>query len=166
MYALVVRAIWRKAAEPIHEAYLRHEMRRGMANEDEYRRQIIQKALDDAAKVGLKVPLPERSDTGLPLTCKVEYVAMGDRRTATGRAVLGSHLSLAGLEPLLFDPLSPGEVELFAGLSSRITVQNGHWQPISSFGSMQPRVASAVMALDVTWRCWGDRGARALGRDA
>jgi hypothetical protein len=146
---LIVRAIWRKAAVPIADAYIRDKVRQGMANEDEYHRQMIQKALDGAAKVGLKVPLPARSDNGIPLTCKIEYVAMGEPRTATGGAVLGSHLNLAGLEPLLFDPLNPGEVELFAGLSSRITVQNGQWQPIGSFGSATSLTfAGAVMALD------------------
>jgi len=147
--ALVVRARWREASVPLMDAYLRFEWQRGMANEDERIRQRIRKALDEAAKAGLKFPLPERSDAGVPLTCEVEYLAMGAPQAATASSVLGNHLSLAGIEPLLFDPANPGEVELFAGLSTLITWKNGQWQPIPWLGSATSLAfAGTVFTMD------------------
>lgn len=56
---------------------------------------------------------------------------------------------LTDSEPLLFDPLNPGEVDLFAGFSSRINVQKGQWQPIGSLGSAASLAfAGGVIALD------------------
>ena len=146
---LVIRESWRKAAVPLVDAYLKNELRNAMAEEDEHERERIQKALDEAAAVGLDAPLPERSDRGIPITCKVEYVAMGKPRTATGSAVIGDHLNLAGVEPLLFDPSSTGEVELFAGLSPRIKVKDGRWRPIRWVPTAtRLAIAGGVMALD------------------
>lgn len=140
---------WRKAAVPLVDAYLEIKTRIAMLEEDEYEREWIKKVLDEAAAVGLDAPLPERSDAGIPITCTVEYVTMGKRRTGIGSAVIGDHLNLAGVEPLLFDPANPGEVELFAGLSTRIKVKDGRWWPIRWVPTAtRLAVAGGVMALD------------------
>ena len=149
MIVLVVRASWRRASVPLVRGYIRSEIRAGLASGDEHHRERIQQALDDAAKLGLDTPLPERSESGIPLTCTVEYVARGDPQTATASAVLGDHLNLAGIEPLLFDPSDPGEVDLFAGFSPRIKVKDGRWWPIGWTGSATSlAIAGGVITLD------------------
>ena len=149
-FVLVLLATWRKTSVPMVGAYLRHEMKQAMANAPEIHRKKMQAEMEAAAKAGLEYLLPARSDHGIRLTCDVEYLAMGEPRIATGAAVLGNHLNLAGIEPILFDPLNPGEVDLFAGFSSRVQVKDGRWQPIPWLGSaVSLSVAGAVMAFDV-----------------
>lgn len=108
---------------------------------------LVASAREQAQDLRLKDPLP-KDGTGLELICRVEYSAMGELRTASGRARFSDRLDLAGVERLLFNPLDQGKVILFVGLPEEArTDEQGQWRDVPSAvpGTKLALVAAVAM---------------------
>lgn len=112
--------------------------------------ELVASAREQAKDIQLKDPLP-KEDPGVELICRVDFSAMGELRSATGRVPLSDRLDLAGVERLLFDPLHPREVSLFVGLPVAARVNElGQWRDIPPGASGLKLAAVAAAAIVAT----------------
>jgi hypothetical protein len=122
--AVVPYLEWRRLAKPgPNDVYDEHAMR------------LVALAREQGAQVSLKAPLPENY-SAIELVCQVEYAAMGEPCTATGRVRFSNRLDPAGVERVLFNNLERGKVDLFAGLPDEVHIdEQGRWSDVPPYGS-------------------------------
>ena len=111
---------------------------------------LVSSAREQARDIALKEPLP-KDGTGIELICRVEYSAMGELRSASGRAHFCDRLDLAGVERLLVDPLDERNVLLFVGLPDAAhTDELGEWRDIPAAASGIKLALVVAVALVAT----------------
>lgn len=137
--AVVPYMEWRRLAHPgTNDAYDDDAMR------------LVALAKERGEQISLKEPLPERYP-GVELVCTVEYSAMGEACTATGRARLSNRLDPAGVERILFNNLERDKVDLFAGLPDEAGLDaQGCWRDAPAFACavhLGVTGAAAVVAI-------------------
>jgi hypothetical protein len=143
--AIGMRALWRAAAVPMLGEW--HEREKELAIEyapDEYTRQMMIAAQEEARALGLKDMLPHASSDAIELVCRVEYSVAGELHKAAGRALLSQRLKTSGVVTLLFDPLAFDEVQLFAGLPADVSCAGGAWSPLPALPNA---LGLAIVAL-------------------
>ena len=142
---LGIRALWRAAAVSLMDDYLETQKQLDIENApDEYTRQMMVAAQEEARALGLKDLLPPPDQDAIELICNVEYSVSGELHKARGRAFLSSRLKISGVVPLLFDPLDYREVQLFPGLPAVVSCKDGAWQPLPLAANA---IGLAVIAL-------------------
>jgi hypothetical protein len=121
--AVVPYLEWRRLAQPgTNDAYDEHAIR------------LVAMAKEHGEQVSLKAPLPE-DHSGVELVCKVEYYAMGELCTGTGRVRFSNRLDPAGVERVIFNNLDRGKVDFFAGLPDEAQIDaQGRWSDVSPYG--------------------------------
>lgn len=127
---------WRRLAQPGKDAVY-----------DEHAKQLVELAKERGEQISLKEPLPENY-SGVELVCKVDYSAMGERCTATGRARLSNRLDPAGVERLIFSNLERGKIDLFAGLPDEASIDaQGQWADAPAAGSAAQLALTGTAAI-------------------
>lgn len=131
--AVVPYMEWRRLAQPgKYDVYDEHAVR------------LLALAKERGEQISLKEPLPE-SHSGVELVCKVDYSAMGERCTATGRARLSNRLDPAGVERVIFNNRERDKIDLFAGLPHEACIDaQGRWSDVPALG------CAALLALTGT----------------
>ena len=98
----------------------------------------------------MQLPKPEKAkpfpDDNLDwkLNCKVEYPGAGKAQVAKATARFSYRLNRSGIEPLLFHPAIPAEVDLLQALPPQVILSGGNWieLPVA-----RPAVMLAITAL-------------------
>jgi hypothetical protein len=121
--AVVPYMEWRRLAQPgTNDVY------------DEHAKRLVALAKEHGEQISLKAPLPENY-SAVELVCKVEYYAMGELCTATGRVRFSNRLDPAGVERVIFNNLDRGKVDFFAGLPDEAQIDaQGRWSDVSPYG--------------------------------
>lgn len=99
-----------------------------------------------------KEPAPGRDfpsdDYAMELRCAVEYAGLDRVHAAETVTRFSPRLHRSGVEPLLFRPEAPGEIDLLANFPDSVTLADGEWAPVSAFVSAVSLLVSvAVLAL-------------------
>lgn len=127
---------WRRLVQPGRDAVY-----------DEHAMQLVELAKQRGEQISLKEPLPGNY-SGAELVCKVDYSAMGERCTATGRARLSNRLDPAGVERLIFSNLERGKIDLFVGLPDEASIDaQGQWADVPAAGSAAQLVLAGTAAV-------------------